>query len=137
MSTTRGRLIYTNQVVYDQADFFQVDGFTRIPGLLPNQLTCAMFFNNSLQPWTLVSGVGIQDVNIAAGKVYWQQIPSGPYGIRFRPNAVGYWRLVITYAPGFQIAGQDYDVNAGTGVPIEGGLRASFGNGGGGTGGNC
>lgn len=136
MSTTRGRLVYTNQVVYDQADFFQVDGFTRVPGVTPGQLSLALYFNNSAQPWTLVSGTGIQDVNIASGKVYWQQIPSGPYGIRFRPNAVGYWRLIITYSAGFQIVAQDYDVNAGTGVPIEGGLRASFG-GPNGTGGNC
>lgn len=130
MSTTRGRLVYTNQVVYDQADFFQVDGFTRISGIVPAQLSCALYFNNSAQPWTLVSGASIPDLNISAGRIFWQEIPGGPYGVRFRPNAVGYWRLVITYAPGFQIVAQDYDVNAGTGVPIDGGLRASFSPGG-------
>src|SRR4051812_38801650 len=92
MSTTRGRLVYSNQVVYDQADFFQLDGFTRVPGLTPMQVTSELYFNNTLQPWALVTGLNVLDPQIAAGKIYWLAIPGGPYGVRFRPNAVGYWR---------------------------------------------
>jgi hypothetical protein len=134
VSTTRGRLVFTNQVVYDQADFFQVDGFTRVSGLLPVQMSCTLYFNNSIQPWVLVPGTGVPDLNVSAGRIYWQEIPGGAYGIRFRPNAIGYWRIVVVYPAGFQIVAQDYDVNAGTGVQIEGGLRASFSPGGSGGG---
>jgi len=126
MSTTRGRLVYSNQVVYDQADFFQLDGFTRVPNLGISDVTSQLYFNNVLQPWALVSGVSVVDAQIAAGKIYWLPITNGPYGIRFRPNAVGYWRLLITYTVGNQIVAQDYDVNAGTGIAAPSGLRASF-----------
>lgn len=126
MSTTRGRLVYSNQVVYDQADFFQLDGFTRVPGLLISQVSGEIYFNNVLQPWAFVSGVGVQDPQVVAGKVYWLEIPGGAYGVRFRPNAIGYWRLLFTYAPGTQIVAQDYDVNAGTGISSPTGLKTSF-----------
>ena len=46
-------------------------------------------------------------------------------GVRFRPNAIGYWRLLINYAVGTQISAQDYDV---TPLPptVDTGLKASF-----------
>lgn len=126
MSTTRGRLVYSNQVVYDQADFFQLDGFTRVPGLTTSQVTSELYFNNVLQPWTLVTGLNVTDPQIAAGKIYWLAISNGPYGVRFRPNAVGFWRLLITYPTGSQIVAQAYDVNSGTGIATPSGLKASF-----------
>lgn len=127
MSTTRGRLVSTNNVVLDQADFFQIDGFTRVTGLLPGQLTCQLFFQNQLQPWPLATGAGVTDAQVAAGRVYWTEVPGSPgiYNIRWRPNAVGYWRLIITYPAGLQIMGQDYDVVV-AGVAVETGLKASF-----------
>lgn len=126
MPTTRGRLVYNNQVVYDQADFFQLDGYTRVPGLTPVQLSLEVYFNNVKQAWTLLLGMGIIEGQIASGHVYWDDL-GGAYGVRWRPNAVGYWRLLITYATGAQILGQDYDVSAGTGVMAPGGgLKASF-----------
>jgi len=127
MPTTRGRLVYNNVVVYDQADFFQLDGYTRVPGLTPDQLGCEVYYNNTRQTWALISGSGIVETQVASGHVYWDTLGSGSYGIRWRPNAVGYWRILITYAHGCQILGQDYDVNAGTGVMSPGGgLKASF-----------
>jgi hypothetical protein len=126
MSTTRGRLVYSNQVIYDQADFFQLDGYTRVVGLTVSQVLEELYFNNVLQPWPLVSGVGVQDNQIAAGKVYWTPLPGGLYGVRFRPNAVGYWRLLITYDAGTQRLAQDYDVHAGTGISTPTGLKSSF-----------
>lgn len=127
MSTTRGRLVINNQVVFDQADFFQPDGFTRIIGILPSDLGEQIFFQNGMQPWPLVSGLGVTDAQIASGKVYWGEVPGAPgiYNVRWRPNAVGYWRLLITYPVGAQIMGQDYDVTV-AGVPVETGLKASF-----------
>jgi hypothetical protein len=127
MATTRGRLVQSNQVVYDQADFFQLDGFTRQAGLTIGQITFQVYFNNTLQAWTLVSGVGVLDPQIVAGKVYWHEIPgpNGPYSVRWRPNAVGYWRLLVTYPVGTQILAQDYDVISG-GQVLGSGMKASF-----------
>jgi hypothetical protein len=127
MSTTRGRLVYANQVVHDQADFFQSDGFTRVTGLTLVQLQMSVFFNNVVQPWHFVTGVGITDAQVASGKIYWSELPTNPgfYNVRWRPNALGYWRLIITYPAGQQIMGQDYDVVPG-GVTVDSGLRESF-----------
>lgn len=127
MSTTRGRLVVNNQVVFDQADFFQPDGFTRVTGLTPPQLVGQLFLQNVLQPWPLVPGVGVTDAQVASGKVYWTEVPGSPgiYNVRWRPNALGYWRLLITYPVGTQIMAQDYDVTV-AGVPVETGLKASF-----------
>lgn len=127
MSTTRGRLVVNNQVVFDQADFFQPDGFTRVTGLIPSQLVGQLFLQNVLQPWPLVPGAGVTDAQVASGKVYWTEVPGSPgiYNVRWRPNALGYWRLLITYPVGTQIMAQDYDVTV-AGVPVETGLKASF-----------
>ena len=127
MSTTRGRHVYTNQVVFDQADFFQSDGFTRVTGLTPAQLTCQLFFNNSLANWPLNASPGTTDAQVASGRVYWVEVPGseGYYNVRWRPNAVGYWRLVITYPAGTQIMAQDYDV-LNQPQTVDQGLKASF-----------
>jgi hypothetical protein len=127
MSTTRGRLVVNNQVVFDQADFFQPDGFTRVTGLIPSQLTAQLFFQNVLQPWPLVPGFGVAEAQIALGKVYWLEVPGSPgiYNVRWRPNSIGYWRLIIAYPGGTQIMAQDYDVTV-AGVQVETGLKASF-----------
>lgn len=111
---TRGRQVYANQVVLDQADFFQSDGFTRVPGLIASLVTHQLFFDNILQPWTLVNGQGVSDTLVVSGKVYFHEIAGQPgyYSVRFRPNAIGYWRLLINYPAGLQITAQDYDVLA-------------------------
>lgn len=128
MSTTRGRLVTNNQTVLDQADFFQSDGYTRIPGILPVQLVCQLFFQNLPQPWPIVSGSGVTDLQVVSGKVYWGEVPGNPgiYNVRWRPNATGYWRLIITYPSGLQIVAQDYDVVTSTNPTVEPGLKASF-----------
>lgn len=127
MATTRGRLVQNNQVLFDQADFFQSDGFTRVPGLTPGDLTSQLFYENVLQPWTLLDGSSVLDSAVVAGNLYWNEVPgsTGIYNVRWRPNAIGYWRLLVTYPVGVQIMGQDYDVVST--VPVaESGLRASF-----------
>lgn len=126
MATTRGRIVQANQTVLDQVDFFQSDGFTRVTGLTTGQLVSQIFFNNQLQPWPLVSGLGVTDHQVVSGKVYFNEIPGSPgfYNVRFRPNAVGFWRNLLTYTAGTQIAGQDFDVV--TQPTIDGGLNASF-----------
>lgn len=126
-NTTRGRLVDNNQTVLDQADFFESDGFTRALGLVPAQLGSQLFFQNAIQPWPLISGVGISDSQIVSGRIYWLEVPGSPgiYNVRWRPNAVGYWRLIITYPAGQQIVGQDYDVVQ-VASQTATGLKASF-----------
>jgi len=126
MATTRGRLVQSNQVVYDQADFFQLDGYTRATGLTISNVTGQIYFNNTTLTWPMVSGVGVVDSQIVAGKIYWEEILGGPYGVRWRPNAVGYWRLIITYPTVTQILAQDYDVVPGAGPQLGSGMKASF-----------
>lgn len=127
MATTRGRVVQANQVVLDQVDFFQPDGFTRVTGLIPSSLVSQIFFNNVVQPWPLVSGLGITDQQVVAGRVYFNEVQGSPgfYNVRFRPNALGFWRNLLTYPAGQQISAQDFDVvqNA---PAMEGGLSASF-----------
>ncbi len=127
MSTTRGRLVQINQVILDQADFFQSDGFTRILGLTPSDLVAQLFYNNQLQPWPLVVGAGVPDALVKSGTIYWNEIPGSPglYNLRLRPNALGYWRILVTYTAGEQIMAQDFDVVSPTPV-VESGLKASF-----------
>ncbi len=127
MSTTRGRLVRSNEVIRDQADFFQSDGFTRVTGLTPLQVSAVLFSNNVPQGWVLTDGTGTTDTQVAAGKVYWNEIAgaAGYYAVRFIPNSVGYWRLALTYTAGQQIIAQDFDVIAGPTV-LDTGVRASF-----------
>lgn len=127
MTTTRGRIVQANQVVLDQVDFFSSqDGFTRVAGLGPGSLVSQLFFNNSIQAWPLVSGNAVPDAQVTAGRVYINEIPGQPgfYNIRFRPDALGYWRNVLTYPAGQQVAAQDFDVVQPGAVAA--GLQASF-----------
>lgn len=127
MPTTRGRLVQINQIIIDQADFFQSDGFTRVLGLGISDVVSQLFFNNQLQPWPLVLGNGVTDAQVRSGTIYWNEIPGSPgfYNVRFRPNAIGYWRLLITYTAGEQIMAEDFDVAAQVPV-VESGLKATF-----------
>lgn len=124
---TRGRLVRINETVYEQADFLDPDVFTRRAGLTLLDITSTLFFNNVLQPWTLTNGAPISDNLVTSGSVYFHEISGAPgyYSVRLRPNAAGYWRLVLSYAAGQQIVAQDYVVTAD--VPqLQGGLTASF-----------
>lgn len=128
MATTRGRLIQINQVVFDQADYFQSDGSTREPGLGASDVTHEIFFKNILQPWPLVDGTSVTDAQVKSGNVYFNEVAGSPgfYNVRWRPNALGYWRLLITWAgPPIQIMAQDYDV-VDQAPSVASGLRSSF-----------
>ena len=124
---TRGRQVYNNQVVLDQADIYLDDGFTRHTGITVSALTIDLFYQNLRQGWTPVSGLGVLDTQVSAGKIYWEEIAAAPgfYSVRFRPNGVGYWRLVLTYPSGFQVLAQDYDVTSQP-LTVDAGLQATF-----------
>jgi len=125
-AVVRGRIVRVNQTVIDQADFFQVNGFSRVQGLTFADLTSLMFYDNVPQPWALANGATVSDGQVKAAVIYFHEIPGAPgnYSVRFRPNTSGYWRLILTYTAGQQIVAQDYDVMA---EPSQaGGLTASF-----------
>jgi hypothetical protein len=126
MLTSRGRVVPTSQVAFDQVDFFQGDGFTRVTGLTASVLSSQIFFSNVQQPWFLVPGLFVTDTQVASGAIYFNEIPSAPgfYTVRWRPNGVGYWRLLISYVAGLQIEVTDYDVVSNQSVAP--GLSASF-----------
>jgi hypothetical protein len=126
VNTTRDRQTPNNQTVFDQTDFFEADDFTRLLGLTATQITLQVFFGNTLQPWGIQDGYPVPDTQVVSGKVYWHEIPGAPgiYGVRWRPNAVGYWRLVFTLPAHQQVVALGYDV-----VPLERtapGLQTSF-----------
>lgn len=127
-ATNNGRQVFSNATVDSQADFFQADGFTRVTGIALNLITVVVFFNNVAQPWPLVNGLPVTDIQCASGLVYFNEIQGSPgyYSVRFRPNAVGFWRVILTYPTGTppQIQSQNYDVVSHE--FFEAGLNASF-----------
>ena len=127
MATTRGREVEINQTVLDQADFFEADEFTRVVGLTAVDLTSEIFHQNILQPWALVDGTTVTDEEVASGTVYVHEITGSPgfYSVRFRPNALGFWRNSLTFAAGTQVLAQDFDVVA-RGAIADTGLKVSF-----------
>lgn len=122
-----GRLVPINRVVIDQADIFAPDDFTRITGLTVADLTGILFYNNLAQPWPLVDGTTVTDAQVAVGKVYFNEIIGQPgfYSVRFRPNAVGFWRLSLSYDAGSRALAFGFDVVAEQ-PPVASGLKASF-----------
>lgn len=124
----RTRILHNNQIVLDQADFFESDGYTRVVGLTTAELLLQVFYQNEAQPWPLVSGDDLPDTQVVSGKVYWSEIPGTPgcYNVRFRPHASGFWRVLITYPAGYQIIGQEYDINKTASETTSGGLKPSF-----------
>ena len=127
MLTSRGRIVQVNQTLFDQADLFQPDGYTRVTGIGVADVALDLFFANLRQPWTLTDGVAVPDVQVASGRVYFNEVAGSPgyYSVRFRPNAVGYWRLLVSYAAEEQIVAVDYDVVPQ--VPVaSGNVKASF-----------
>lgn len=127
MITTRSRVVLHNRVVYAQVDFLQVDGFTRVTGLTASTLVLNTFFDNTPQPWLLVNGIPVTDAQVASGNIYFNEVPGSPgyYNVRWRPNATGYWRMILTYVPGQQIEALDFDIFQG-GSQGDTGLNSSF-----------
>lgn len=125
---SRIRRVEINEVVVDQADIFQSNGFDRVTSLIYNQVQVKLFKDNVLQPCTVVDGTGVTDPLVYAGSVYFNEIPgaTGYYNIRWRPFGIGYWRLVLTYSSVAQTLLLDYDVFSNATATTESGLRASF-----------
>jgi hypothetical protein len=125
-ATFRNRSVQINQVVFDQVDIFNSDFFNPVTGLLPASIGFTLTVNNQAVGWTLVDGVGVADGLIVAGSVYWSELPSSSYGIRFFPSSLGRWVLDFAFAPSpSQKIMLGFDV---VNLPtfVEQGLRSSF-----------
>lgn len=117
------RLVPHNQTIFAQADFFESDGVTRVMGLSSALLDVQVFYQNVLQAWVCVDGTGVTDSQVSSGRVYWGELPTSPgfYGVRWRPNALGFWRVVLSYQT--QDIIHEYDV---LGSTPDQSLAASF-----------
>jgi hypothetical protein len=91
-----GRSIATQILVRAQADFYSAPG-VRATGILAGSLNLSLFFNNALTSWALRDGTTIQDSTISAGNIYFNEIAGSPgfYSVRFYPDKVGFWRIVL------------------------------------------
>lgn len=123
------RVLPVHTLAIEQVDFFQGDFFTRIAGLTFSDISVDLFVNNVRESWPLITGAGVTDVQVKAGNIYFNEIAGSPgfYSLRFRPNALGFWRIVVNYAAGVQSIALDYDISAkATTSSGDGGLRLSF-----------
>ncbi len=122
-----GRNVSSGSLVRSQADLFFPAGSTnRVDGVDVSSLTLKVFANNAPLAWALVDGTSVQDSAISSGSVYFSEISGSPgyYSVRFFPDRVGFWRLVLRSASlGAEVA-LEFDVT--TPVPQAGGLNASF-----------
>lgn len=114
----RNQLAAINEPIIDQVEFLQGDDFSKVIGLATGDLTSLVFFNNVVQPWTLVDGTGVVDAQVVSGSLYFHEVSgsSGNYSLRFRPNAGGSWRVEVSYAAGTQLVVLNY---LATNLPLE------------------
>lgn len=117
------RAIQPNKVVFAQADLFN-DDKTRKVGVGASEVACVVFWDNTILPWPLVDGSGTAAVQVSSGRVFWSELLPGFYNVRFRPNAIGYWRIVITNVA--QEVTFDFDILL-DGQVAASGLRVAFG----------
>lgn len=121
------RVLPIHTVIIDQVDFFQGDFYTRITGLTVSNLALTVFLNNVVQAWPLTSGVGLTDAQVKAGRIYVAELSvPGYYGVRFAPNAIGYWRVSLSYPVGVQQVSLDYDIVVPGPTGGTGGLHSTF-----------
>jgi len=120
------RIVSVSKLVFDQVDLFRPDGKTRAQGVLVGDLNLKLFFKGTRIEWPLISGTNVQDLQVTAGQVYWTEFETGFYNLRFYPNVIGAWRILLTYPVYDQAVSLSYDVAQPTFVPISSGIRASF-----------
>lgn len=125
-----GRLLPSGSIVRDQLDFYSPPGsFVRLPGVSVSQLNLAAFYNNAPVLWPLVDGSSTLDSSIVSGSFYFNAIPGalGYYSLRYYPDKVGYWRVVVydTVSGSEQV--RDYDITTAVqSSALNTGLIASF-----------
>lgn len=115
-------------LVRDQLDIFSpANSITRATGVTTSDLSIALFLNNVAVNWPLMNGAAIADAAISAGSIYFNPISgsSGFYSIRFFPDRVGFWRLVVRHSSLSQEIIKEYDIAAAA-PSGSGALNATF-----------
>lgn len=120
------RTVPAGRMILDQVDLFLADGKTRSQGVTEANLQLRIYVGATQLSWPIVSGVGVADVQVAAGKVYWTEFSTGFYNIRWFPNMTGPWRVLLTYPAYDQAISLTYEVVPQVNAPGGLGLRASF-----------
>lgn len=120
------RVVPAGKMILENVDLFLGDGRTRVVEVPVSDLQLKVFSNSDEVSWPLVSGVGVNDVRVTAGKVYWTEIADGFYNIRFFPSVLGLWRLILTYRAYDQAVSFSYDVVPKVPVNPSTGIRTSF-----------
>jgi hypothetical protein len=120
------RTVNVSKLVFDQVDLFLVDGKTCAQSVTIADLNLKIFFKGSRIEWPLVSGTNVQDLQVTAGQVYWTEVEAGFYTLRFFPNVIGAWRILLTYPAYDQAVSLSYDVAQPTFVSVSSGIHASF-----------
>lgn len=123
------RLVSAAVLVYDQIDIFS-SGITRVTGILASAMTTAVFASNVALSWTVADGTSVLDSAISAGVIYFNEVAGSPgyYSVRFYPDRIGFWRVVLINSGLTKEVILEYDVVAsGTLTPTpSNGLNASF-----------
>lgn len=119
------RVVKAGKMVLENVDLFLSDGKTRVIDVPISDLQLKIFCNSNEVSWPLVSGTGINDIQVVAGNVYWTEISSGFYTIRFFPSVLDLWRLILTYRSYDQAISFTYDVVQLTTSPLIG-IKTSF-----------
>jgi hypothetical protein len=122
-----GRSVSAGGLVRDQADFFLPGGNVRAGGIALPQVSMTAFSDNGLLSWPLADGSTVPDSSISAGTVYFSEISGAPgfYSVRFFPDRVGYWRIVLRVDAFQSEVVREYDVNPASAASPNG-LNASF-----------
>lgn len=126
-----GRLVSAGSIVRAQLDFFNSPtSIVRVPGISIIQTALTTFVDNSILGWSMVDGTLIPDASVASGYIYFNEITSSPgfYSIRFFPDRIGFWRIILLCPSLSQEKIIEFDVVAATtfAPTSTGGLNASF-----------
>lgn len=118
------RLTISGRLAFGQVDFF--DSGSRKTGIVWSDLEAHSFVNGEVLSWGIADGAAVSDSTIGAGAVYFNEVSgaSGFYLIRFFPDRIGFWRIVLNHSTLGEVI-LEFDVLSPT--PQISGLQASFG----------
>lgn len=108
-----GRTLPSGSLVRDQLDFYSPPGSSsRLSGVNVNSASITAFFNNSILPWFFSDGSSVSDSSISSGCFWFNEIPGSPgfYSLRFFPDKVGFWRIVVYHSASGSEQIKEYDV---------------------------
>lgn len=106
------RISYQGKLLFDQIDVLDPTDSSRVSGLTYEDFEVFLFKDNSAKYWFLQDGSSLVNQSISSGSVYFNEIPNSPgfYSVRFFPDGIGYWRIILRRILTGQWYSADYDV---------------------------